>query len=318
MFAYFRFDPTAPRFDVFRRDMRFQRQLPIPMNVDPSKPLSSSGFRFGVTADGMRVVVRFPGGNMRAYDTLDMGEVDLGDTRPLAWFLDDDRDQIVTAGDDGLRAVPWDGRAEKLLWAGAVDPAAVRTSDDGTAWFGVDGGLWRVPLDGSAPATLAQANAARLLALGPNGEIAYSRDPADRYAGGAGDGWLGDWSYMGRGRLLRWSGDGKRLRFLEHAATIGVFGDLTSVTVPGGAPTVLGINVHMYAETDDGRVLAVENRVYAGAWNRLVVIDEAAGTKKWVVPSATEFLLVPDRGEVIADVVSGASGYDILRAKIPH
>jgi hypothetical protein len=36
-----------------------------------------------------------------------------------------------------------------------------------------------------------------------------------------------------------------------------------------------------------------------------------------VVPSATEFLLAPGGGEIIADVVSGASGYDILRLPAP-
>ena len=86
----------------------------------------------------------------------------------------------------------------------------------------------------------------------------------------------------------------------------------------GGAPLSLGLNVHSYAELPDGRVLAIENHAQAGVWNRLVVIDEALLTKKWVVPSAAEFFLVPDRSEIVADVISGASGYDIYRVPAPQ
>jgi hypothetical protein len=162
-----------------------------------------------------------------------------------------------------------------------------------------------------------QPGAARLLTQGPNGEITFSKDPRNRYAGNAGDGWVGDWRFMERGRFARWSGDGARIHFLEHAATVGTYGDLTSVSVPGGAPRTLAINAHEYDELPDHRILAVENAVYAGAWNRLVVIDEAADTKHWVVPSAVDFFLVNNGSELVADVVSGASGFDVVRVPAP-
>jgi hypothetical protein len=165
---------------------------------------------------------------------------------------------------------------------------------------------------------LAQPTAARLLSLGPQGELVYSRDPPNRYVGGAGDGWIGETNFMQRGRLVTWSADGTRLRFLEHAATLNTYGDLTSVVSPNGPPVTLGINVHAFDELPDGRVLAIENHVFAGSWNRLVVIDEAAGTKHWVVPQAAEFFLVPGGREIIADVVSGASGYAIARVPAPE
>jgi hypothetical protein len=74
--------------------------------------------------------------------------------------------------------------------------------------------------------------------------------------------------------------------------------------------------VHAYDELPDGRVLAIENHVYAGTWNRLVVIDEAAGQKRWVMPGTAEFFLVPGGRELIADVVDGL-GYDIFRLPAP-
>ena len=86
---------------------------------------------------------------------------------------------------------------------------------------------------------------------------------------------------------------------------------------PGSAPFLLGINVHAYYELPDARLLAIENHVYNGSWNRLVVIDESAQTKKWVMPAVTDFLITPDNQEFIADVVSGATGFDILRANVP-
>jgi hypothetical protein len=36
------------------------------------------------------------------------------------------------------------------------------------------------------------------------------------------------------------------------------------------------------------------------------------------VPAATGFFVLPSGAEVIADVVSGASGVDVLRAPIPQ
>jgi hypothetical protein len=200
----------------------------------------------------------------------------------------------------------------------AVDPVTVRFTK-GLLYYDRGTTLFVVPSDGSAPPAVAQANAARYLVTGPQGQIAYSLDPDNRYISNAGDGWVGDFNFMERGRRVRFSADGGRLYFLEHAATLGTVGDLTSIALPsgGGAPAVLGLNVHSYDLLDDGRLLAIENHVYAGTWNRLVVINEAAHEKRWVVPSATEFFVVPGSHEIIADVVTGASGYDIVRTPSP-
>ena len=315
VFVYWVLDPATTHYDVYRRDHRYQLALPLPAGIDPTRPEQAAGFDFLLSADGSALVVHQPSGRMTAYSTLDGSARELG-TRPPAFVLDNLHDAVLTVGEDGFRSVPLSDGPDLVLAPTGFDPATL-TLASGAAYYASGGSLWQVPLDGSAAAAAIAPGGARLLTLGPHGEIVYSRDPGTRYAGGAGDGWLGDGRLMERGRLLRFGQDGARVLFLEHAATIGTYGDLTSVALPDGAPVTLGLNVHAYRELPDHRVLAVENAVYAGSWNRLVVIDQAAGTKHWVVPSTVDFVLLPGAQDLIADVVSGASGYDILRVPVP-
>jgi hypothetical protein len=219
-------------------------------------------------------------------------------------------------GEDGLRRVPLDGGPETLLSPAIFDPATLALTGD-TAYYVGEGGLWQVPLDGSGAPALVAPGAARFLGLGPEGQVVYSHDGATRYLGGAGDAWMGGTRLMDRGRLLRFSADGARAYCLEHAATIGTYGDLTTVALASGDRVTLGDNVHAFAELPDRRLIAIENAVYAGAWNRLVVIDQVAREKRWVAPEAADFLLLPGGREMVVDVVSGASGYDILRVPAP-
>lgn len=316
VFVYWVLDPATTQFDVFRRDQRYHRTIPIPAGVDPTRPQDAKGFEFLLTSDGSALPLQAPDGHLTVYSTLDGSSVDLGDRCALTAMDDPRKAMITVCADQGMHSLSLDGATDRVLDPATVDPATLVLDGD-RAYYVRGGDLWSVPLDGSAPPAVAATNAARYLDSGPGGEIVVSRDPADRYAGGAGDGWIGDWNFMERGRKMRWGGDGGHLYFLEHAATLGIVGDLTSVEVPGGAPLTLGLNVHMFDLLPDGRILAVENRVYAGTWNRLVVIDERAMTKRWVVPSATEFFLVPGAQSVVADVVSGASGYDIVQAPVP-
>jgi hypothetical protein len=312
VFVYWLEDPSTTSVGVYRRDKQFQLNVPLPAGVDPTK-LPPSQFDFLLSADGDHLVVRTGDGTMTSYSTTSDATVALG-TRPSDWFIDDARQAVLTFGDDGIRSVPLDGSAERVLSPANIDVSTLSLVDD-TLYYGDAGGLWQVLLDGSAPARLAQPGGVRLWAATP--QLTYSKDPRSKYAGGAGDGWVGDWRFMERGRFPRWSSDGARIHFLEHAATVGTYGDLTSVSVPGGAPRLLAVNTHEYDELPDHRILAVENAVYAGEWNRLVIIDEDANTKHWVVPSAVDFLLVNNGTELVADVVSGASGYDIVRLPAP-
>jgi hypothetical protein len=334
VFAYWVLDPATTSYDVYRRDQAFHRKLPLPVGVDPTQPDAQNSFDFVLSSDGNTLVERQPDGTTTAYSTRDASQVALG-TRPHDFFIDNKRGALVTIGDDGFRAVPLAGGPDVVLDPIGFDPPtlALRPAPffrDRTlsqwplpstqfdfAFYARADGVWQVPLDGSAPPSLIQPGAARLIQLGPRGEVIYSHDPPSRYAGGAGDGWLGDRQLVERGRLGVFSGDGARYRFLEHAATLGTYGDLTSVGVAGGASITLGINVHFYDELPDGRVLAIENFVYSGNWNRLVVIDEVAGSKHWVVPSTSEFFLIPGGRELIANVVDG-QGFDILRVPAPQ
>ena len=300
---------------VCRRDRRYQRRVPLPPGSDPTGDDDARTPKIVLTADGGTIVVRGPDGVMVADSTLDEGTVALG-PRPADFFIDEPRAAAVAFGEGGATSVALDGSGDRLLTADPIARVSVAVDDD-VFYYATPAGLSSVPLDGSRPARLEQPGAARLRAVGRGGELAYGLDPADRYAGGAGDGWIGGWRFMERGRQLRFSADGARLHFLEHAATLGTYGDLTTATSPAAPPRTLAINVHRWDELPDGRLLAIENAVVGGAWNRLVVIDEVAGERRWLVPTATEFLLVPGSRDLLVDVVSGATGYDVLRVPAP-
>jgi hypothetical protein len=315
VFVYWVLAAATTHFDVFRRDQRHQLTFPIPDGIDPQHPGDQSGFDFLLTSDGGTLIVREPDSTLTAYSTTDDTSVALGDREP-DYYVDNARAAVLTVGASGLRSVPLDGSPERVLAPDAIDPATLALGSDDAWWS--NGNLYTVPLDGSTPPVVVQADADRLLALGPKGQILYSRDPADRYVQGAGDGWLAAWRFMDRGLFPTFNADGTRLHWLEHAATDGGYGDLRSVPVAGGTPLVLGLNVHEWAELDDGRVLAVENHVQTAIWNRLVIVDEQAQVKRWVVPSATDFFLVPGGSELIADVVTGEQTFDIVRVKVPN
>jgi hypothetical protein len=299
---------------IHRRDQAYERHLPLPAGINPNGA-KNEGLALLFDAAGDTLVVRTPDGTTTAYSTLDEGAVPLGQ-RPPDLFIDDPRAQLVAIGMDGLRALPLAGGTDTVFTPLPVDRSSVNTAYD-QIYFHTDAGLWRAPLDGSTAAALIQPGAARARAVGPHGEVAYGNDPASLYAGGAGDGWLGDWKFMERGRTPRFSADGARLHFLEHAATLGTYGDLTLATGPADPVRTLSINVHAWDELADGRLIAIENAIQRGTWNRMVVIDELAGERRWLVPGAAEFFLVPGKREIIVDAVSGASGYDILRVPAP-
>lgn len=314
VFVYWIMDDKTDSLSIYRRDQKFQRNLPLPSGVDPTKTPDPEKFDFVFTGDGSRLVWRTDDGTMTAFSTLDESTVQLGNHQ--ADFTIDDTLGVVLTFADGIESVPLDGSPAKILSTAAIDFTTFSLTDT-AAWWSDSQGLWQVPLDGSTPAQLAQPGGARLWTLGPQNQITYSKESRQVYAGGAGSGWVGDWNFMERGRLIAWSSDGARIHFLEHAATVGTYGDLTSVSVPNGAPRTLAINAHNWAELPDHRILAVENAVYSGTWNRLVVIDEVANTKHWVVPECADFFLINNGTELIADVVSGASGFNILRVPAP-
>jgi hypothetical protein len=107
------------------------------------------------------------------------------------------------------------------------------------------------------------------------------------------DGWVDGWRFMERGRNVGFlSGD--RIAFLERAATSEGAGELHVAEV-GGEPVRLLRNVVEWKELPDGRILAVGHAAWAGAHNRLVVIDLVRGEARLIATGIGRFrLLGPD------------------------
>jgi hypothetical protein len=139
----------------------------------------------------------------------------------------------------------------------------------------------------------------------------------------ASDGWLGERQVMERGSHPAFSRDGRRLRWLEHTADIDGIGELRSVGVsedgvPGDAPLRLALNVVQYEELDDGRVLVADDHATTGPHNRVIVIDEAARTARWVSPAAAGgFIVIPGSGDVLVRQPRDDGGEDLVRVPIP-
>src|SRR5437867_3944638 len=99
--------------------------------------------------------------------------------------------------------------------AGAHAAGAVRRRPD------------RAGLDGKRQAGVSVTRAERLLGFTNDQRPVYTRDPSDKYQGGVGDGWIGDWRFMERGWDVEET-DAGRLRWLDHAARAQNIGDLLS------------------------------------------------------------------------------------------
>ena len=158
----------------------------------------------------------------------------------------------------------------------------------------------------------------QLLLVGPDEQLVYSTDPQGRWANNASDGWLGDWQFMKRGRSVGFSFSGKRLRWLEGAATLNGSGDLLSAAGPGEEPLRLARNVTRYGELSDGRVLALSNAAFWGTQNRIIVIDEQTRTAAWVADSASAFMYVPGSRDLLVFLTTGGTSFDLVRVTIPR
>ena len=110
--------------------------------------------------------------------------------------------------------------------------------------------------------------------------------------------------------------NGRRLRWLEHAARSNGTGDLLSAEF-GGAILHLTHNTHQFDELADGRVLADANHAFRGTQNRVVVIDEQRRVAHWVASAAARYDMIPDSNDLLIDVVTGPSVFDIVRVPIP-
>ncbi len=314
VFVYQVESPMTTTFLVQRVDKSFSRMIPILPGTDPSNPLQEGGMFFSV--DGNFLFTQDATGDLVKHSTTSEADVDLG-IQPAQMALDVGLGRFMTCGPMGLRSVPIDGSPESTLDPSPCDQTEPIYFRGGDVLYTVSGTLRRTARNGSTPPTTVLEDGQRLIAFGPAGALAYSRDPQGRYAAGAGDGWLSDWRFMERGRGAGWSRDGKKLRWLEHAAQESGVGELLSATVPNGAPLHLALNVRQYDELSDGRVLACDDRAFRGIQNRVVVIDEQARTARWVASQAAEYVHIPGSSDLLIDVVSGPSTYDIVRVPVP-
>lgn len=186
----------------------------------------------------------------------------------------------------------------------------------GTLVYGHGTQTRAVRLDGSSPARiLSQPGSQQLFGICQDQAVAYSLDSPDRYGKGIGDGWLGGFRFMERGRDVRFSPDCLHLHFKEHAADLRKLGELQSLI---RSPTEdfsaaqrlrLARNAGFYQELPDGRLLVAENLAVIGTQNRVTLIDETARTARvlmqgvgavtGVLPLGTYF---PGRYELILEV----------------
>jgi hypothetical protein len=317
VFLYWVTRPQTTHFDVVRRDGSFRRRIPVPEGVDPAKPLDQGGFFDGT---GRRLFMRDGAGRVTIFSTVDEADVDLG-VRPRRLLLLDG-DEMLTCGEDGLRVVPLRGRElmppDRILDKMPCQGSGLWFLGDALLYL-VSNQMYRVPLDGSAPPQVVfDGRGRQILLIGPNEDFIFSTDPPGRWANNASDGWLGDWRFMERGRYISFSYDGKRLRWLERAATLNGAGDLLSAEVPGGAPVRLARNVTRYGEIGDGRVLALANAAFWGTQNRIIVIDEKARSAAWVADSASAYMTVPGTRDLLVFVTTGGTGFDLVRVTIPR
>ena len=321
VFAYIVTNPALSGYLLQRRDGSFKRIVPWPKGIDPANPFKN-GLFFGDAGAGDTFYDRDIDGRIVGHHTRDNLDVDLG-IRPrfLAWV---DAKRFVTCGPDGVRVVWVDGVTPEQILDEEICKTALLAVSGGYVYYEVGQTVRKTKLDCTeAPQPVFDFGDARVLAIAtPGDHILYSTDPADRYAHGAGDGWLGGWKFMQRGLLPTFSSDRTALYWLEHAAQNSGAGDFTTVKLPGpgepgGTPTTLARNTRQFVFLGDGRILADENRAYNGTWNRIVVIDEKRGHKQYVTSGAYHFSQIPQSNDYIVDVVSGASGHDLARVSIP-
>jgi hypothetical protein len=296
-------------FHVFTRDGVYARDIPIPKGVDPTM---SPDLTF--TGDSAWLIARDADNRLISHSTISEVDVDLG-IRPKQVY-EVGGHALVTIGMDGVRRVPLSGAAETVL-----DPQVV---DDKQAifhgrsiYYSVGGALWSVLLDGTGSPQLEMTSGSfqRVLGWAPDGTLMFSTDPAGLYIYNAGDGWLGNWNFMERGRGAFFNSDGTRVRWLEHAAQTTGVGDLLSAPI-GGTPVRLARNVAFSEQLDDGRMLALANYAEIGSWNRIIAIDEQTNTASWIATGTSDFTLMTSN-EMVVDVVTGATGHDVLRVPIP-
>jgi hypothetical protein len=317
-FVYMVTDGSQPGYLVQQRDRSFTRVVPWPKGVDPANPFGKGHFFW----DNGRADVFYDqnaDGRLIGHHARDNLDVDLG-IRPtyLGWV---DSSRLISCGIDGVRIIPVDGTPEHILDNDPCSQSGLFINGD-YAYYDVGTVLRKAKVDGSeAPKVVWDHGDKRpLIVETPEDLIIYSTDPDDRYVHGAGDGWIGNWKFMQRGTAL--SFDRLHLYWLEDSAQNSGAGTLTTVTLPasdqpGGTITPLARNVRGYSFLPDGRILCDANHAFNGTQDRIIAIDTFRHHAQWVASSANHYSGIPRTRDLIVDVVSGASGHDVVRVSVP-
>ncbi len=317
-FAYIPAKNDKRTFLLYRSDGSFRRELPLPAEVDPKQAFdkgrfffdSRGEFFFAQDGEGQLVAHRTTADVDRALGTFDRDLTQ--DSRARSLFF---------CGKRGLMRLSLPSLDSQTVDATACNPAILRVVS-GTVLYLREDGLYE--LDNTLlPQRRLAGSIGQLLAVGPGRALVHSTDPPLTYGAGIGDGWLGAWRFMNRGRRPTWSIETEptRMRWLENAARSDSSGELMSARIAAQdseRPMLLAKNVRQWLEVTPGRVLAISNAAGRGVYNRLILIDENAREARWVLDSARDFLRVPGRNELIVQVVHGQIGFDIYRIPIPE
>ena len=210
--------------------------------------------------------------------------------------VDVDHLAVLTCDWDGVRAVairPARRETKVVATQRVLDPApchaeySVLNPHTGVLVYNRGEEQWAAPLDGSSPPrALTRPAGQQIFAICQAREVAYSLDSPERFGKGIGDGWVGGFRFMERGREARFSPDCLHLYFKEFAADLRRLGELRSLTrqpsqdFSTAVRLRLARNVGFYQELPDGRLLAAENLAVIGAQNRVSLIDGAARTSR--------------------------------------
>jgi hypothetical protein len=319
-FAYMVTDGKQPGYFLYRRDGSFKRIVPWPKGVSSTDPFGKGSY-FWDSGRGNIFYDRDANGRVVGHDSRSNLDTDLGIRPRYAGWIDSRT--LISCGTDGLRLVTADGKTPERILDDQVCQQSLLFVSNGFAYYEVGNTVRKTKLDGSAPPQqLYDFGQNRVLIIQPPKDvIIYSTDPDDRYALGAGDAWIGNWRFVERGTAISFV-DQQKLYWLEHSAQNSGAGELTMLTMPapdqpGGTPRRLARNVRQYDLLGDGRILCDDNHAFNGVFNRIVVIDPEANTSTWVASSSNYFSSIPDTNDYIVDVVSGATGHDVVRVSIP-
>ena len=347
IFIYWAKDPATTQYRIQRR-RGGARLMPLPPGTTGTTP-ESAEFLFNY--DGSRLYIYDGTQHLSIHSTNDATvDDDLGAFAP-GFVLYDSIGLIITVDANGVRTLDIHTGKPVILDSEPATPGSywftslVADGPDNILYITAEG-LKGVPIDGSGPPVLVQAGAQQFLGIvGPANkrQLAYSASPSGQLEN-ASDGWLQAtadvpaWRFMERGRWLTYTGahlgaDKKpdpKMRYLEHSAQTGGVGQLMSVSLPSKSnptptPMQLAMNVPQYTDLDGqlgtkfgkGRILAIENQAFIGTQSRLVLIDENAATATWLCPSVTAYQLIPNSHDVLVDIITGATGYDVRRVPIP-